>query len=700
MKFVYLDTEFRDSNEKLVTPICLVTLTFDELDSPVWHEFVRPFTPEKLYQLRQLFKDKTLVAYGAGSEAGFLRAIGIDPNEYKWVCLLSEWKQLTNENDQFQYGEIYVTRKEKDDVKGGGGYKVITTTRPNNKKDKQKADARDEYGNEITATSAQAQWSLVSACYGLLKVKIDSEHKEKMRDLILGKRDYTESELEAIVKYCGSDVEYLPALLTTMVEHGCKLSWIQPEDFFKRAYAKAQYQIDLDLIRSVGIPLNKDMFQRMVKGQKDIVRALQEDCNLLYPFFVQDNKGIYHKNEEAFIEFLRRKDLLEVWPRTPAYHAAREALSNPEGLSEGGMLKYRRAFNKGYSTDKDTLKDFEHIPEIFRLKEAIKTDSNLRTFSGNNLPKAMEYIGSDWKQRAYLNGFGTGTSRNSPKATSFILAQSHWMRCLVQPLEGYCWINGDYSAQEILIAACESGDVNMLEGYRSSDPYIHFCLQTGVIPLEDAHRPIKELKKLYPKERALAKGTCLGLLYSMGVDKLWAKLNREIFDADGNKVRVERERAAELHRHHHSIFSDYWKFTKMIDREYRKDGYLLTRDGWAMYGDNPNGASVMNFPIQGGGATVLRKAVRLLHERGLQCCATQHDSCTILAPLDREEEQKGMLIQTMKDAFSFYYAPEEIRVDTHVHRHGEWYSDGDPRTKFVEKLIHILDPELYSLMNA
>lgn len=106
----------------------------------------------------------------------------------------------------------------------------------------------------------------------------------------------------------------------------------------------------------------------------------------------------------------------------------------------------------------------------------------------------------------------------------------------------------------------------------------------------------------------------------------------------------------------------------------------------------------MNFPIQGGGATILRKAVRLLHERGLACCATQHDSCTILAPIGEEEAQKKLLIRTMKDAFSFYYSPEEIRVDTHVHRHGEWYTDGDPRTRFVEKLIHILDPELFQFM--
>jgi hypothetical protein len=699
MKYVFLDTEFRDSNERLVTPICLVALSSDERTCEVWHEFARPFTPDKVEQIKKVFKGRVLVAYGAGSEAGFLRAIGIEPTDYRWVCLLAEWKQLTNENDDLQYGEIYVTRKEKDDAKGGGGYKVITTTRPKNKKDRQKADARDDYGNAITATTAQAQWSLVAACYGLLRRKIDSGHKEAMRDLILGKKDYTEKELESIVKYCRSDVEHLPSLLYVMVELGCKLSWATVEQFFERAHAKALYQIDLDLIRSVGIPLNRDMFQRMVAGREEIVKTLQEDANKLYPFYVQDNKGFYHRNEEAFVEFLRRKDLLETWPRTASYYTAKEALETPENLNEKDLIKYSRSLKKGYSTDKDTLKDYEHIPEIFRLKEAIKTDLNLRTFSENNLPKAMEYIGSDWRQRGYLNGFGTGTSRNSPKATSFILAQSHWMRCLISPPPGYCWINGDYSAQEILIAACESGDEEMLEGYRSSDPYIHFCLQTGLIPITAKHLSIAELKKLYPAERALSKGTCLGLLYSMGVDRLWAKLNREIF-IDGVKLKVDREKAVELHRYHHSIFSDYWRFTRQIGREYSKDGFLITRDGWAMFGDNPNGASVMNFPIQGGGATILRKAVRLLHERGLACCATQHDSCTILAPLDREEEQRRLLVQTMKDAFSFYYPKEEVRVDTHVHRHGEWYKDGDPRTKFAEKLVHILDPELFVFMDA
>lgn len=82
--------------------------------------------------------------------------------------------------------------------------------------------------------------------------------------------------------------------------------------------------------------------------------------------------------------------------------------------------------------------------------------------------------------------------------------------------------------------------------------------------------------------------------------------------------------------------------------------------GWYMFGDNPNFRSVTNVPIQGRGASIMRKAVDLAYNKGVSPMSfTLHDALYIEAKVG-EESKILKLRDAMKEAFVFY-APDEFK---------------------------------------
>lgn len=89
------------------------------------------------------------------------------------------------------------------------------------------------------------------------------------------------------------------------------------------------------------------------------------------------------------------------------------------------------------------------------------------------------------------------------------------------------------------------------------------------------------------------------------------------------------------------------------DNRYQSQ-YLISHNcGWYMWGDNPNFRSASNMPIQGFGASVLRKAVDLAFERGLYVPFTLHDAVYIEYNVGEEYKIK-ILADCMREAFVHY----------------------------------------------
>jgi len=94
--------------------------------------------------------------------------------------------------------------------------------------------------------------------------------------------------------------------------------------------------------------------------------------------------------------------------------------------------------------------------------------------------------------------------------------------------------------------------------------------------------------------------------------------------------------------------------------------YLKLPCGWYMWGDNPNQRSVGNFPVQGFAASIMRKAVQLAQDAGLDVIYTLHDALVIEYDIGNPEDM-DTLYECMFKAFTHYFEDKEsasmIRLD-------------------------------------
>lgn len=93
--------------------------------------------------------------------------------------------------------------------------------------------------------------------------------------------------------------------------------------------------------------------------------------------------------------------------------------------------------------------------------------------------------------------------------------------------------------------------------------------------------------------------------------------------------------------------------------QYQTGDIISHNCGWYMWGDNENHRSVCNVPIQGLGASIMRKAVDLAVEKGCQIAFTLHDAIYIEYDLGDEYKIK-LLADSMREAFAFYF-PENLK---------------------------------------
>src|SRR4029077_10865614 len=75
-------------------------------------------------------------------------------------------------------------------------------------------------------------------------------------------------------------------------------------------------------------------------------------------------------------------------------------------------------------------------------------------------------IGSDHRNRFWLNPFGTKTGRNNPSANKCVLGLPHTMRSYIRPRPKWAVATVDVGAEEVGIAAALSGDPLLQADYR------------------------------------------------------------------------------------------------------------------------------------------------------------------------------------------------------------------------------------------
>jgi DNA polymerase-1 len=454
----------------------------------------------------------------------------------------------------------------------------------------------------------------------------DTIEKPAMRKLILeGGPEYTADEWRQILEYCWLDTDGLAALLPLMLPairarpQGWAFALI-------RGYYSGHCIAHMEW---AGIPLDVAAYQRLDQHWDAIRARLVAQYN--HEFGVYDGLRFV---TERFVDYLARENI--PWPE-----------------HEPGVLDLRD----------QTFGEMGVIyPSIERLRQLRKTMAKLRLTS--------IALGADGRNRALLGQFVASTGRNAHKAGELIFGPSRWLRGLIKPPRGRVLCYLDWSSQEFIIAAALSGDQNMLAAITSGDPYMWFAKMARLAPewaVRETHEHIREV----------CKACCLGVLYGMGYRALAMRIGRSEIEAK------------ELLEHHRRIFRTFWNWSGRAVHEATFFGYIDLTFGWRIHhgtkarngGEDTNPTTLMNAPVQGNGAEMLRLAAIFAHQAGVTVNCPLHDAFLIEAP----EQEELITIQVMQDcmrrASRLVLDGIEVPVKVHTVRWPDRYMDDRPEAQ-------------------
>ena len=451
---------------------------------------------------------------------------------------------------------------------------------------------------------------------------IGAIEKDEMRALVLRGGPWAENECTAILDYCATDVDALERLWPAML----------PRLDMPRALLRGRYMAAAAAVEWNGVPIDTatlDLLrERWTDIQDDLIAAIDGDYHVF--------EGRTFK-AERWGAYLAANDI--PWPRL-----------------ESGQL------DLGDKTFREMAKSFPAVSPMRELRSAL---AELRL---NALA-----VGDDGRNRTMLSAFRSGTGRNQPSNAKFIFGPSVWLRGLIKPPPGYGVAYIDWSQQEFGIAAALSGDVAMLDAYRSGDPYLAFAKQSGAVPADATKQTHGAFRELY-------KQCVLAVQYGMGAESLALRIGQPVVTA------------RQLLRAHRETYRRFWGWSDAIVNYAMLRGSLHTGFGWHGHiGDDTNARSLRNFPMQANGAEMLRLACCLATERGIEVCAPVHDAVLICAPLDRLDADIAATRAAMAEASKVVLAGFELGTDAHVTCYPDRYRDpggrGDVMWQQVMALI-------------
>ena len=615
-KILFLDFEFNRVTHPFVNLVSCATLEEDGTQKNFWlHNDKKE--QEKLKQYLSEFD--LFIGYSTVAESRSFLALGLNPLESDWIDLFLEYRMITNSNDQLCWGNQLID----------GKVKYVSKPPP-----KWERTGHEEPGFKPTH-------SLAEATYKMLSIIRDTEHKTKMRDLIISDPEvFSADERHAILAYGAEDVKDLPKIYRQINEEIVNLcdtnhspnAELIIENLNNDQMWRGRYSAHTAIMENIGYPIDYEKTLNFSRKIPSILYDVQREINNLFPevkpFKWNKLEQRFSLNQAAVKNWITQNHEAGSWPLTE-----KKALS----------LKLE-AFTKFY--------DFKHdYPEDnfgAQMVRFLKLKQSIYGFSTSSKTKKRTFwdsVGPDKRVRPYMNHYGAQTSRTQPAATGFMFLKPAWMRALVAPPKGYAIGGIDYSSVEFFIQALMSGDQAMVDAYLSGDVYLAFAIDSALAP-------IGATKATHKSERDLCKSTVLGIGFNMTKYGLAIKLS-----ADSGRIYTEDEAQGFIDSFDAS-YPFYKEYRDGIFPQYEANGFIMLQDGWVMWGDNTNKRSVGNVPIQGSGAVIMRLAVDKAVALGLEVIFTLHDAIYIQYKVGEEWKMK-ILRDCMKEAFIEIMTREE-----------------------------------------
>lgn len=617
-KVLYIDFEYNGTSEAKLNLVC-ASVYFEKQTTNYW--LYDHSDTKKLKDLLLSVRDTAAICcFNVTAEAHAFLSLGLNELNFFWLDLQAEWRMMINCNDKYAHGKQLIKGKVK------------------------KTYPKEGY-DEDDLDHSKPESNLAACAYKLLDVQIDTKRKDEIRRLIISDRNI-EAHKKEIMEYCESDVKYLPQI------------WVKIKEFYKTGIVSKNSENILDEIlwrgesvartsrmMALGYPVNLEACKTFYGNVPSLLLEIENEINTLFPditpfeFNKKTKRNV--KKVKSITDWISKTQFAKDWLRTDkgAYSTALEAFekhfhyrhSYPTTCFGAQMLRYLRY--------RQSLSGF--IPKAV----------------GANSESFFDFIGSDSRSRVWLNPYGAKTSRYQPKSKGFLFLKAAWMRALCMPQKGSVICGIDYSSQEFLIAALLSEDKNMLDAYASGDVYLYFAKLSKAVPQDGT-------KDQYKKERDLFKATTLGLSYGMAAKALAVKLEQD------TGVAHTRDDAQLLIDKFYKAYPAYAKWREKILHTYDLKRHLKLKDGWYIFGDGNNERSTQNFPVQGMGGAILRRAVQMCQDAGINAIFPLHDALFCEFPYENYLSTVDAFAHYMREAFLYYFADKEkanlIRVDVNV----------------------------------
>ena len=319
----------------------------------------------------------------------------------------------------------------------------------------------------------------------------------------------------------------------------------------------------------------------------------------------------------------------------------------------------------GYSTAADVLEklapDYPIVSDILEYRGLTKLKS---TYADG----LAAFIDEGGRIHSTFNQTITATGRISstePNLQNIPMRMElgRRIRKVFVPMDGYLFMDADYSQIELRVLAHMSGDRQLIEAYKM-DEDIHRITASKVF-----HTPFEEVTDL---QRRNAKAVNFGIVYGISSFGLSQDLS------------ISKKEAAEYIEQYFETYPDVRKFLDTAVEDAKKNGYVTT-----MYGRRrpiPELSSgnfmqrsfgervAMNSPIQGTAADIMKIAMirvwERLHAEGLQSrlILQVHDELLIETLAGEEEQVRCILVEEMQNASSL-----AVTLEIDLHTGHDWY---------------------------
>ncbi len=222
-------------------------------------------------------------------------------------------------------------------------------------------------------------------------------------------------------------------------------------------------------------------------------------------------------------------------------------------------------------------------------------------------------------------------------------------------------IKADYSQIELRLMAKASGDRRMIKAYRQGED-LHKLTASFLFD--------KSIENISEEERKLGKIVNFGLIYGMGVAKFC------LTTAKKHHIYLSKLEASQFRKKFFLLYKGVAAYHQRIRREWRSGtrvSYSLDgrRRVWSKR-TKPNLNELLNHPIQGTNATIIKRAIALLDSALLskipqiELILVIHDEIVLEVPHDLADKVAQCLSNCAVEAAKPILAPIPVEVEVKI----------------------------------